>query len=147
MLLREYFFIWPKRIADSLSWSGVLVARFIVGYTFMMSGWGKLTNLEGVVGFFTSLGIPAPHILTPVVAGWEFLGGLFLIAGFLTRVSAGGLAVIMLVAIATAKWAEINDFYDLVSNPEATYLAVFTWLAISGAGSASVDQIVEKSKN
>lgn len=146
MFLRDYLFIWPKRTADHIPWLGVLIARFIVGYTFMLSGWGKLNNLDGVIEFFGSLGIAAPHILAPVVSGWEFFGGFFLIIGFLTRISAGGLAVIMLVAIASAKWAEITDLYDLVSNPEAAYFAIFAWLAVSGAGRVSLDHLIERDK-
>lgn len=143
MLPLEYLIIWPKRIAEYMPWLGVLVARVIVGYTFMMSGWGKLTHIEGTREFFTSLGIPAANILAPTVSGWEFIGGLFVLVGLMTRISAGGLAVIMLVAITTAKLAEINDLFDLLSNPEATYFAVFTWLAVCGAGKISLDQVIE----
>jgi putative oxidoreductase len=127
-----------------MPWLGALAARLIVGYTFMLSGWGKLKNIDGTTEFFTSLGIPAANILAPLVSGWEFIGGLFLIFGLVTRISAGGLAVVMLVAIATAKLSEINDLFDLVSNPEATYFAVFTWLAVSGPGSLSADHLIEE---
>ncbi len=142
MQLLNVLILWPTRVAEQIPWLGVLVARIIVGYTFMLSGWGKLQSLPNVIEFFTSLGIPAAHILAPTVAGWEFVGGLFLLIGLFTRIMAGGLAVIMLVAIASAKWMEITDLYDLLSNPEATYLAVFTWLAVSGAGVLSLDHLL-----
>ena len=39
--------------------------RLIVGYTFMLAGWGKLTHLEQVTENFAGWGIPFPNILTP----------------------------------------------------------------------------------
>lgn len=143
MLLLKYLIIWPKQTARYMPWLGALVARIIVGYTFMMSGCGKLNNIDGTIDFFTSLGIPAANILAPLVSGWEFIGGLLLVLGLMTRISAGGLAFIMLVAVATAKWAEIHDVFDLFSNPEATYFVVFSWLAVSGAGALSLDHVIE----
>ena len=40
---------------------------------------------------FVGWGIPAPHLLAPFVSGVEFFGGLFLLLGLLTRISAGAL--------------------------------------------------------
>jgi uncharacterized membrane protein YphA (DoxX/SURF4 family) len=57
---------------------------------------------------FASWHIPAPHILTPFVSGVEFFGGIFLLLGLLTRISAGALGVTMIVAIASAKWDDIR---------------------------------------
>ncbi|MES2905498.1 MAG: DoxX family protein, partial [Pseudomonadota bacterium] len=73
-------------------------------------------------------------------------GGLFLILGFLTRISGGALAVIMVVAIISAKFADIESLEDLLGFEEATYFAVFTWLAICGAGKASLDHLIENRK-
>ena len=67
---------WPKRIAAHFEWAGPLVARIVVGYTFMLTGWAKLNNLPAIIQNFKSWGIPFPEVVTPFVAGWEFLGGL-----------------------------------------------------------------------
>lgn len=134
---------WPQRIANHFLWAGPLLARLTVGYVFMLTGWGKLQHLDRVTEYFASLGIPAPHILTPFVSGLECFGGLFLILGLFTRISAGGLAVTMIVAIVTAKWAEVDSLHTLLGFEETLYLAIFTWLAISGAGKASLDHAIE----
>ena len=34
----------PAQIASYFSWAGPLIMRLIVGYTFMLAGWGKLTQ-------------------------------------------------------------------------------------------------------
>lgn len=144
MKLLNLLILWPERIANYFLWAGPLIARITVGYVFMLTGWGKLQNLDRVTEYFTSLGIPAPHILTPFVSGLECFGGLFLILGVLTRISAGGLAVTMIIAIITAKWAEVDSLHTLLGFEETLFLAIFTWLAICGAGKVSLDFAIEK---
>ena len=144
MKLLNFLILQPERIANHFLWAGPLIARFTVGCVFMLTGWGKLQNLDRVTEYFTSLGIPAPQILTPFVAGLECFGGLFLILGVLTRISAGGLAITMLVAILTAKWEEVDSLHTLLGFEETLFLAIFTWLAISGAGKASLDYVLGK---
>ena len=39
----------PARIASYFAWAGPLIMRLIVGYVFMMSGWGKLNNLPQMI--------------------------------------------------------------------------------------------------
>jgi len=145
--LLNFLILWPERIANHFLWAGPLIARITVGYVFMLTGWGKLQHLDRVTEYFESLGIPAPHILTPFVSGLECFGGLFLILGVLTRISAGGLAVTMIVAIITAKWAEVDSLHTLLGFEETLFLAIFTWLAICGAGKASLDYVIEKRRH
>lgn len=136
--------VWPKRIASCFEWAGPLIARIIVGYTFMLAGWGKLTNLPAVTENFREWGIPFPEFMTPFVAGWECFGGLFLILGLMSRISGGALAITMIVAIASAKWSGVDSLETLLGFEEATYFGVFTWLAICGAGKASLDYLLEQ---
>src|SRR5262245_7101202 len=90
---------WPRSVARHLAWLGPLFARIVTGWVFMGTGWGKLTHLPQVVENFTNWGIPAPQVFGPFVSGVEFFGGIFLLVGFLTRISAGVLGVVMIVAI------------------------------------------------
>lgn len=144
MKLLNFLILWPERIANHFLWMGPLIARVTVGYVFMLTGWGKLQNLDRVTEYFTSLGIPAPQILTPFVAGLECFGGALLIVGLFTRIMGGGLAVTMIVAILTAKWEEVDSLHTLLGFEETLFLAIFTWLAISGAGKASLDYVLGK---
>lgn len=144
MKLLNFLILWPERIANHFLWAGPLIARVTVGYVFMLTGWGKLQNLDRVTEYFTSLGIPAPQILTPFVAGLECFGGALLIVGLFTRIMGGGLAVTMIVAILTAKWEEVDSLHTLLGFEETLFLAIFTWLAISGAGKASLDYVLGK---
>jgi len=144
MLLLEALILWPKRLAGHFEWAGPLIARIVVGYPFMLTGWAKLQNLERITAAFVDWGIPFPQIMTPFVSGVECFGGLLLILGLLTRISAGALAIVMIVAIKAAKWSDVDSLETLLGFEEAIYFAVFTWLAICGAGKASLDHLLER---
>ncbi|MBI1301889.1 MAG: DoxX family membrane protein [Alphaproteobacteria bacterium] len=135
----QFLINWPERIASHFLWAGPLLARLVVGYVFMLTGWAKLNNLPRMIELFTDWGIPFPHIMTPIASGIECFGGLFLILGLFTRISGGALAVVMAVAIVSAKLNDIDSLETLLGFEESTYFAVFTWLAICGAGKASLD--------
>jgi putative oxidoreductase len=135
---------WPRRIAGHIRWLGPLFARIVVGWVFLWSGWGKLNHLSLVTDNFVDWGIPAPHLLAPFVSGVEFLGGLFLLLGLLTRISAGALGITMIVAIKSAKWADVDSLETLLGFDETEYLALFLWLAIAGAGTFSIDRLLER---
>jgi putative oxidoreductase len=136
---------WPERVARHLGWLAPLFARIVVGWVFLLSGWGKLNNLPQVTENFVGWNIPFPHVLAPFVSGVEFFGGLFLLLGFVTRISAGALAVTMIVAIKSAKWADVDSLETLLGFDETEYLALFLWLAIAGAGPISIDRLLKRS--
>ena len=120
----------PAQIAAHFAWAGPLIMRLIVGYTFMLSGWGKLNNLPQITQNFTEWGILFPKIMTPFVSGVEFFGGIMLILGLFTRIPAAMLAFTMLVAIKSAKWEAVESLEALLGFEEATYFGAFLWLAI-----------------
>jgi putative oxidoreductase len=135
---------WPRNVARHLEWLAPLFARIVVGWVFLWSGWGKLTHLPLVTENFVGWGIPAPGILAPFVSGVEFFGGILLLIGLLTRISAGALGVVMIVAVKSAMWEEVDSLQTLLGLEEIMYLAIFLWLAIDGAGRVSVDRLLER---
>jgi putative oxidoreductase len=143
-VLLDWLIGWPQRTARHFSWLAPLFARITVGWVFLLSGWGKLHSLPKVTENFIGWGVPFPHILTPVVSGIEFFGGLFLLAGFLTRISAGALGVTMIVAIRAARWGEVDSLETLLGFDEFEYLALFLWLAIAGPGPVSIDNLLQR---
>ena len=142
--LIDWLIGWPERTARSLAWLGPLVARITVGWVFLWSGWGKLNNLPAITENFVGWGIPFPTVLTPLVSGIEFFGGLFLLLGLMTRISAGALGVTMLVAIKSAKWGDVDSLETLLGFDETAYFAIFLWLAIAGAGPVSIDRLLSR---
>ena len=145
--LVDWLIDWPERTARHLLWLGPLIARITVGWVFLWSGWGKLHNLPAITENFVSWGIPFPQILTPFVSGVEFVGGLLLLLGLMTRISAGALAVTMIVAIKSAKWDQVDSLEALLGFDESSYFAIFAWLAIAGAGALSLDNLIGRRKH
>jgi putative oxidoreductase len=143
-ILVRWLIDWPERVAGHLTWLAPLFARITVGWVFMLSGWGKLNNLPQVTENFIGWGIPFPHLLTPFVSGVEFFGGLFLLAGLFSRISAGALGITMIVAIRSAKWGDVDSLESLLGFDEFEYLALFLWIAIAGAGAVSIDRLLQR---
>ncbi len=142
--IKNWLIVWPEQVASHLQPLAPLVARIVVGYVFLLSGWGKLNNLPAVTENFVGWHIPAAQVLAPFVSGVEFFGGLFLLVGFLTRISAGALGVTMIVAIVSAKLDQVDSLEALLGFDETEYLALFLWLAIAGAGTLSLDYWVTR---
>ena len=142
--LLHLLILWPERIAAHFLWAAPLLTRIVVGYVFMLTGYGKLTNLPQMIENFRGWGIPYPEIMTPIASGIECFGGVLVMLGLFTRIAGGALAVIMVVAVISAKWADIDSAETLFGFEEASYFVIFTWLAISGAGAASLDQCISK---
>ncbi len=142
--LVQWLIDWPRRVAGHLTWLAPLFARIVCGWLFLWSGWGKLNALPQITENFISWGIPFPKILTPFVSGVECFGGAMLILGLFTRIPAAMLAVVMLVAIKSAKWGDIDSLETLLGFEEMAYFGAFMWLAIAGPGAASVDRLLVK---
>src|ERR1700704_3048640 len=129
---------WPRRVAAYFTWLPALVARIVVGWVFLWSGWGKLNALPQITENFRSWNIPYPEILTPFVSGVEVVGGILLLVGLFTRIAAAARVVVMIVAIISAKFGDIDSLEPLLVLEEMSYLALFLCLAIAGPGPMSI---------
>ena len=132
------------RVAGRLGWLPPTLARLCVGLVFFNSGWGKLHGLPDVIEYFRSLGIPAPEIQAPFAAGTEFVCGLLLLLGLLTRVASVPLIITMIVAIVTAKRDELEGISSLFTFTEYLYILLLVWLGASGPGPLSLDHLLVK---
>ena len=119
-----------------------LLARLTVGVTFAQSGWGKVNNLERVTEFFASIGIPAPELMAPFVAGVELVCGVLLVLGLASRLASIPLIITMIVAIATALRDQVGNVADLLGLNEFAYIAIFFWIVVAGPGAASLDALI-----
>ena len=123
----------------SLAWLPPLVARMAVGWVFVEAGWHKLGDLGKVVESFRKIGIGWPEFQGPLVAYCEFVCGVLLIAGLLTRVAVVPLIITMIVALSTAHSGQIHDIPDLFGMSPFLYIVLLVWLGAAGAGPVSVD--------
>jgi putative oxidoreductase len=131
----------------------LFILRIVLGIIFFahgaqkVLGWYGGHGLKGTVGFMASMGLPVP--LAYLVCFFEFLGGIGLILGFLTRLAALAIAVVMVGAIATVHWK--NGFF---MNWELTpgkghgfeanlaFLAMALAILLDGAGLLSIDALI-----
>jgi putative oxidoreductase len=131
-------------IAKKLEWLALLVARLTVGVEFVSTGWGKVHNLDKVIGYFGELGIPAPAINATFASYTELVCGSLLVLGLASRLAACPLIVTMIVAIITAKKDELHGVTDLVGFVEWTYIAILGTVVVFGPGLVSADTFVGK---
>lgn len=131
----------------------LLLLRVIVGVTFFahgaqkVMGWFGGYGLVGTAGAFKNyMHIPAP--LTYLVSFTEFFGGIFIIFGFLTRLTALGLLINMIVAIFKV---HLKAGFFLSSEPgksngyeyNLSLAAVSLVFILTGAGPLSIDSILK----
>jgi putative oxidoreductase len=142
----EKYYLLLIRVGSSLQSPFLFAVRLYWGWQFMETGWGKLTDIGKVIGFFTELGIPAPALNAYFVSALEFGGGVLLILGLGSRLIALPLVVDMLVAYITA---DREALFSIFSNPDKfTAAAPYTFLIASlivlifGPGSISVDALL-----
>jgi len=135
---------WSRGVPGHLTRTGPLAARIVVGWVFLWTGWQKLQVLPRMIETFREWGIPAPEILTPFVSAMEFVGGLLLLLGLLTRFVSVPMMIIMVVAIAAAKWEDVDSLQTLLGFEEVSYFVMFAWLGIAGPGPVSLDHFVLK---
>jgi putative oxidoreductase len=132
------------QIATKLDWLALLVARLTVGVLFVSTGWGKVNNLAKVTEFFGELHIPMPGFNAVLASYTELICGALLTLGLASRLASLPLVVTMVVALITAKKAEIHNLPDLFGEVEWTYLAILLVIAAVGPGAASLDTLVAK---
>jgi putative oxidoreductase len=139
-----------RRILQTNNDTVPAVLRLVLGIVFFAHGAQKVFGWWGGYGFSGTMGmfenamhIPAPFAFLAIAA--EFLGGLGLILGFLTRIASFGIAVNMLVAIFTLHYAN-GLFMNWAGNQKGEgfeyhllVLAIIAALMIRGGGAASVD--------
>ena len=135
-----------RRMTSALSplQSAMLLAvRLYWGFQFAQTGWGKLHNLAKITGFFASLNIPIPSFTAPFVSALEFVGGVLLMLGLLSRPFALLLACNMFVAYWTADREALSAIFSdpgkFYAADPYTFLFASLMVLIFGAGFVAVD--------
>ncbi len=124
--------------------------RVALGIIFAYHGYLKLFapgGFTGTVGFLTSLGILLPRYSALLVAVVEFLGGIFLLLGMVTKWSSLLLIIDMLVAFFMVHLK--NGLLVSKGGHEFVIglLAGLVVVRVNGAGSFSLGKKLFKGKN
>jgi putative oxidoreductase len=134
---------WQKLLASNGS-PAVILIRLIVGGVFLSEGIQKFLFAGDLgVGRFIKIGIPFAGIMAPFVGIVEIVGGVLLLAGFLTRLASIPLIINMLVAITTTKIPILHKsgFWAMAHEARVDYAMLLgcIFLLIAGAGAWSLD--------
>ena len=124
----------------------LLLLRLVLGMSMFLHGWEKispagglhrnhlLAGVEAFTRFVATLGLP--YWLGYLSVAAEFLGGIMLILGFLTRFCAGAIFLNMLVAL----W-KVNLHHGYGgSEYTLTLISMALMLVTAGSGALSVDR-------
>ncbi|MGH7322909.1 MAG: DoxX family protein [Candidatus Rokuibacteriota bacterium] len=139
-------------LATSPSWA-ITVIRVVLGVIFFahgaqkVLGWFEGYGLKGTTGYLTSLGLPLG--IAYLVCFFEFLGGIGLFLGLLTRLAALAIIVVMVGAIATVHWPQ-GFFLNWSLTPgkghgyeaNLAFIAMALACLIAGGGALSVDRLL-----
>jgi putative oxidoreductase len=94
------------------------LGRAMISALFLLSGISKVTAPAMTIGYIQSVGLPAPTVAFALSATVELVGGLALLLGFRTRITAG---ILFLFTLATAAFfhthlADQNQFIHFFKN-------------------------------
>jgi putative oxidoreductase len=132
-------------------WTQTII-RLILGVVFFAHGAQKVLGWFGGPGLKSTIGMMRQHLGLPVPLAFlavavEFLGGLGLIVGLLSRVAAVGIAVIMFAAIFMVHGRNglfLNWFGDRKGHGYEYHLlaiALAAAIVVRGSGAASLDRL------
>jgi len=144
-----------RKLINTTDDSVITILRLTLGVVFFAHGaqkalgWFGGYGFSGTMGFFTgAMHIPAPLAFLAICA--EFLGGIGLLVGLLSRVAAFGIACNMLVAVVMvhrhfglfANWAGDQKGEGIEYHLLA--LAIALAIMIKGSGAFSIDRALSK---
>ena len=119
--------------------------RLYWGWSFFLTGRGKLVNLGKTTEFFASLDLPLPKINAIVAGSTECVGGLLLLLGLGARLVSVPLMFTMIVAYATADKealaALFSDPDKFVSAAPFQFLLASAIVFAFGPGKLALDTL------
>ncbi|MBY5559183.1 DoxX family protein [Rhizobium leguminosarum] len=123
----------------------ILIARILLSFMFILSGFMKLTDPAGTAGMIAGAGLPAASLLAYAAGLFELLAGLAVLTGFQVRIAGWLLAAFCVFTgvafhLPYASGTElVNILNQIMVMKNVTLAGAYILLATVGAGAYSID--------
>jgi putative oxidoreductase len=115
-----------------------LIGRVFISGVFLLSGFSKIGNYDGTVGWMESFGLPGFLLIPAIIL--EILAPILIIIGYQTRIAAGALSLFCL-ATAIIFHTDFSDQMQFVAFMKNLALAGgFLFLVVNGAKGYCLDK-------
>ena len=115
-----------------------LIGRVFISGVFLLSGFNKIGNYDGTVGWMESFGLPGFLLIPAIIL--EILAPLLIIIGYQTRIAAGALSLFC-IATAIIFHTDFSDQMQFVAFMKNLALAGgFLFLVVNGAKGYCLDK-------
>jgi putative oxidoreductase len=120
-----------------------LFLRLILAYGFFGPTKMKWSNIDGVINWFSQMGMPMPALNAYLSASTEALGVILLVIGLGTRIITIPLMFVMFVAIKTVHWQHGFAAGDNGFEIPLYYMLMLFTLFTMGPGKISLDYLID----
>ena len=115
-----------------------LIGRIFISGVFLLSGFSKIGNYDGTVGWMESFGLPGFLLIPAIIL--EIVGPILIIIGYQTRIAAGALSLFCLATaiIFHTDFSDQMQFIAFMKNIALT--GGFLFLVVNGARGYCLDK-------
>ena len=115
-----------------------LIGRILISGIFLLSGFNKIGNYEGTLGWMESFGLPG-YLLMPAIV-LEIIAPILIIIGYKTKIAAAALSIFCIVT-ALIFHNNLSDQMQFIAFMKNIALAGgFLFLVVNGAKGYSIDK-------
>ena len=115
-----------------------LMGRVFISGVFLLSGFNKIVNYDGTVGWMESFGLPGFLLIPAIIL--EILAPILIIIGYQTRIAAGALSLFCL-ATAIIFHTDFSDQMQFIAFMKNLALAGgFLFLVVNGPKGYCLDK-------
>jgi putative oxidoreductase len=117
----------------------MLIGRILLSAIFIQAAIWKLANIPGTIAYFQGLGMLLPSVTIWLVVLVELVGGLMILTGLYTRITATVLALFCIVTafVGHSDWSNVIEFQAFMKD--IAIAGGLFYAAAAGAGIISLD--------
>lgn len=146
----DLFYGWIIRIGSNLQSLFLLWMRLTWGHQLILAGSGRLVAMDPVMQYFNALQLGMDSWHVEIIRGIEGIGGVLFCLGFLSRLTAIPVALVMIASLGVGHGEAVSHFQfltnpsALVHEPPYPFLITALLLLCFGPGRISIDAWIKR---